>query len=903
MTRPLRLRVVLALAHRLIALLAPLAPSRVRARWTEEWHAEIDHAAERLAERRGRSIVLLSFAAGAIPDALGLRRLPRPQVPAAAAPRLIGVSQDLRRALRGLAHTPGFTLTVVLSLGLGLAANTAAFAFLSTTLFPGLPGAADSDRLVRVRLESRCAGDEQCNRPTTFEDLRVLRDGLGGLSGLAGASRTSMAIGARGQAAMIRGALVSANYFEVLGVALPLGRGFTPEEERPANAAVAVIGHGMWQRMFGGDPSALGDFITVGGHAVRVVGVASSAFGVASRWGMQPIEVWLPWGFAPTIGADRPSTGLRAGLVFDIDAIGRIDSSTSLELVRAQAPAAAARVAATRADGTTHIALAVTPYGATNLPGAALDIAGTLLVPVIVLAIACINAANLLLVRGQQRARDIAVRLAIGASRGRIAREVLIESLLLALLSGGVAVAIGVVGIRAVESLVPMTLRIDGSTIALTFVTAIVSVIAFGVVPALRASRTAPGVALASRSGTPSRSRTRQILVGAQVALSVALLAVGTQTTSAVAALSRITGADDPARLLIVTFDLSQFGMPTAAMESFYDRVAQRVKQLPGVKDVGVAPPGAVWNLPGAGLSAMKIWPPDTSPGAGRGHIGGYAGGDLFETIGLRLLQGRRFEPADRGGVPRVVIVSRAAAQRYFGGHAIGRIMRVSAIGRTYEQGHDVAIVGVVESPRDPNYVRRPNAEAAVVFLPAPLEPAPALALYVRALDDPAPLLSAIRTQVDAVDSRVPFARTATLASSLYERETEGRLVAQALAALGVIALVLATGGLYGAVSFIVSSRRREVGVRLALGAVPRAIVIMMVTAGLRPALAGGAAGGIVALIGSALLRASMFGIPAIDPVALVVPTALLVGAVLAASIVPARRAARVDPLVVLREE
>ena len=290
----------------------------------------------------------------------------------------------------------------------------------------------------------------------------MLRDGLGGLSGLAGASRTSMAIGARGQAAMVRGALVSANYFEVLGVAVPLGRGFTPDEERPANAAVAVIGHGMWQRMFAGDPSALGDFITVGGHAVRIVGVASSTFGVPARWGMQPIEVWLPWGFAPTIGADRPSTGLRAGLVFDIDAIGRIDSSASLELVQAQAPAAAARVAATRADGTHTHRTRRDPVRRENLPGAALDIAGTLLVPVIVLAIACINAANLLLVRGQQRTRDIAVRLAIGASRGRIAREVLIESLLLALLSGGVAVAIGVVSIRAVESLVPLPLRIDG---------------------------------------------------------------------------------------------------------------------------------------------------------------------------------------------------------------------------------------------------------------------------------------------------------------------------------------------------------------------------------------------------------------------------------------------------------
>jgi len=230
-------------------------------------------------------------------------------------------------------------------------------------------------------------------------------------------------------------------------------------------------------------------------------------------------------------------------------------------------------------------------------------------------------------------------------------------------------------------------------------------------------------------------------------------------------------------------------------------------------------------------------------------------------------------------------------------------VLRIAASDQNYDGGHDAVIVGVVESTRDPNYVRTPDAALTTVFLPSRLEPTPALSLYVRTIGDPAPLVAAIRAQVEAVDTRVPIAGLTTLESNRYERSTEERLVSQGLATLGVVALVLATGGLYGAVSFIVSSRRREVGVRMALGAAPRGIMTMMLIAGLRMALAGAALGAVLALIASGVLRASMYGIPTIDPAALVLPSVLLTGAVLAASLMPARRAARVDPLVVLREE
>jgi putative ABC transport system permease protein len=911
MTAPRR-SLISAVAHHAIDLLGLIVRRSLRARWIEEWHGELDHAVRRLEGRRAAALALLSFAAGAIPDAILSHRLPRSRPVPRAGARLIGVTQDVRRAVRSVAHAPGFTATVVLSLGLGLAANTAAYAFLQATLFPGLPGAANPDRLVRVSLDQRCGGGYRCMMTTTFDDLGVLREGLHGLSGLAGSTRLSLAAGVRGQALSMNGALVSANYFDVLGVQTPLGRGFLADEDQPANAAVAVIAYGLWQRLFAGDRAALGEFITVGGHAVRIVGVASPEFVGRAGWATQPTEVWLPSGFAGTIGVDRERDVRHTGLVTQLLFVGRLDQSWSLETLRTQAPVAAARVAASRAVPATDITVSAVQYGVKDRSGIALDIAGVLIVPAIVLLIACINASNLLLVRGQQRARDIAVRLAIGASRWRIAREILAECVVLALLSGAVAVAFGYWGLRAVEAFTQLPLGIDGRTVMLTFITALVSVLGFGFAPAFRVSRLAPGAALASRSAhSTSRGRMREVLVGAQVALSIGLLAVGTQSISAVTALADITGAADPGRLLIVSFDLSQFGMPAPAMDDFYDRVAERVRQMPGVARVGIAPNNGLWRMTNGSFDGVNMWP-SGAPGGwpagapfshGRTLKGGYVGGEVFESIGLRLLEGRGFEPADRVGRPRVAIVSRATAQYYFDGHALGQLMRIAAPGQKYEASHDVLIVGVVESARDPNYMRTPDAAMPAIYLPGRLEPTPALSMYVRTIGDPAPLVAAIRAQVDAVDPRVPIVSSTTLAGNRYERSTEERLVSQGLATLGVIALLLATGGLYGAVSFIVSSRRREVGVRMALGAAPRGIMTMMLIAGLRMALAGAALGAAIAVITSGVVRASMYGIPTIDAAALLLPSALLTGAVVAASLMPARRAARVDPLVVLREE
>lgn len=894
------IRLVLSLARVLLAVLRPAVPPPLRERWREEWLAEIDHAGTQFQHRRWGAARLSKFVWGTVSDAARLRRLPRAPAVRERTPAFESIGQDLRQAARGLAAAPTFTLTVVGSLALGLAANTAAFAFLESALFPGLPGASESRRLMSISLERRCH-DHRCAMRSSFADLPILREAIPGLTGVTASARLTFPVRARNQAVSVGGALVSANYFDVLGVKVPLGRGFNAAEDAPANGTVAVIGATLWGRVFASDPSVLGEFISVAGHQVRIVGVASDEFGGPPRLGMPAAEIWLPFGMAPLLGVSAPQTG---GTSVDVDLgyIGRLAAAASREEVALQAQAAAARIDEAHPEPRKGALLAaVRPVGAKDPSGLLIDVALILIVPLVVLVIACINAANLLLVRGHQRSRDIAVRLALGASRWRIVRELLIECLLLSLFSAALTIPLVYGAVRGVESLVPLPLRVDLSTIAFAVATAVASVLVFGLVPALRLSAARPGPSLAGRDNTgSSRSRVRRGLVVAQVALSLGLLATGSQLINAVALRAGMTAASDPKRLLLVSFDLTQFRLPSATIGEFYDAILERVRQIPGVERAGLAVAETFRGVPGSGLT---MWLPGTGADDGRYILGGYAGGDLFSAIGLRLLQGRGFEPADRTAMPRVAVISRAAAQWHFGGEALGRVIRIAPAGRKSDAAHEVQIVGVIESARDPIYVRTPDAAIPFLYLPSRLGDEPALTLYVRAADSPFALLPAIRQAVDSVDPRVPFVSTETLADRRFKNQTEERLAAQGLTALGILALALAAGGLYGMVGYIVSIRRREVGVRMALGANPLGIVRLMLAYGLSLAAIGAAVGGGLALLVSAWLRSSMPGIPPLNAIAVLVPAALLGVTMLVASFIPARRAARVDPLIVLRQE
>jgi predicted permease len=462
--------------------------------------------------------------------------------------------------------------------------------------------------------------------------------------------------------------------------------------------------------------------------------------------------------------------------------------------------------------------------------------------------------------------------------------------------------------VTILERFMPVPFDVDGRVAAFAVLVSCASVFVFGLAPAVRLASASDRTTLSSsRAGeTPRQSRMRRALVTVQVALCIGLLATGAQLITGVRQLTGVTGVDNPSRLLMVSFDLSQLNAPPGRAENFYSGLLERVERLPGVEHAGVGGTGAVWT-DGRGKTygnSTVTWPPGEKPERGWVWIGGYAGGDLIEAVGLRLVAGRLFTPADRTGAPRVAIVNQTAAKRHFNGAAVGRVIRVAPRGGTWATGRDVEIVGVIDPALDPGYASNPDDPTVeAIYLPERLQHEPALTLYVRTAEGAPPILAAIQRAAASVDPAVPIVDSATLAEHQLEQQVEMRVAAQGVTVLGVVGLALAAGGIYGMVAFLAASKRREIGVRMALGARPHGILRLMLMQGLMTALVGAVAGGAIAVAVSVLVRAQMYGVPPVDVLALAATTLLLGAVVLVASLIPARAASRVDPLVVLREE
>ena len=899
------MRIALALIH----VLRRAVPAAMRDRWSEEWEAEVRHAAGQFPDRRWRRLRVLAFAAGAVPDVIGLHRLPRTACPAEAPARrrvavdrgvwLGSVGQDVRHAARNLRGAPAFTATVVASLSLGIAVVTGAYAFINAALFPMLPGVTDQQDLIEIYMER-----------STLDEREALRKALPGVRVVASTMGRQLAVGVANQALSVRGMLVSANYFDVLGTRVQAGRDFHDTEDRPGNGAVVVLGAALSRRLFGeGNP--VGASMTVGGHPVEIAGVAEEGFRGTYVNVDADVDVFVAWGMADRLVTERANDFQRpdpAPGEYELTHIARLSAPGLVEAALDQARLIAPRLVTARIGAKYRPVTRARRLGWDDDENIAPQIAAILAVPGLVLLIGCINAATLILARGTRRGRDIAVRLALGASRWRIVRSLLAESLLLALIAGVVTLPVLFWTATAVERLTLAPFEFDVRVAIFAILLSCASVFVFGLMPAMRLATASHGAALgSSRAGeTPRRSRMRQALVAVQVALCIALLGTGAQLITGVRQLVAATGVDDPSRLLMVSFDLAQLNAPAARAEGFYSGLLERVERLPGVSRAGIGGTGAVWT-DGRGKSqnnAVVVWPPGEKPERGRVWIGGYAGGNLIEATGLSLVAGRLFTSADRTGTPRVAVVNQTAALRHFNGAAVGRVIRVAPRNTTYGASREVEIVGVIEAALDPGYVSNPeDPTVEAIYLPERLQHEPALTLYVRTREGAPPVLPDIQRAASSVDPSVPIVGSATLAQHQLKQQLELRVAAQGVTVLGMVGLALAAGGIYGMLAFIVASRRREIGVRMALGARPQTILQSMLAQGMRTAMIGAAAGGAAALGVSAVVRAQMYGVPPIDVFALAGTAAILLAAVLVASVIPARSASRVDPLVVLREE
>lgn len=880
----------------LLALVSLIVPRHARLRWREEWLAEMQHG--------GRRMI-----AGALPDAWALRTVLRQASKMARRPGAFhGVDQDVRYAVRSLIAAPSFSLCVLGSLIAGIAVTATAFLFLNAVLFRPLPAVVDQHRLVVLDLRRGCGWPGCSIASSTVEDYRDLREGMTLLEDeLAAVATALLAVGINGQPHSMRASLVSENYMRVLGVQPVLGRDFRRADGSAPEHAV-IVGHGLWLREFGGDRAVLGRYVALASGPAQIIGVAPPDFagGSGNELGTRDqgaVEIWVPLWLADQVSAPlaRTPAGKPRSPERHFRYFGRLRPGVEQEQVGAQAQVVAAQIAAhrPREGGGAWVNVG----GVTMIrPSAAVPILISVLgVPAIVLLIACLNAANLLVARGASRSTELSVRLALGATRWRVVRQLLVESVLLSV----AAAAASLILARWLATLVPAALDVpmpvDHRVLAFTAGLAIATAIGFSLLPALRLAAADPAVAVGSTRAPRARSRGRRALVVAQVALSLGLLATGTQLITFVQAEAPTAGVASD-KLVLASFDVKQLAMNQAEGETFYRELLHHVAANREIEAAGLARKNILWTFgQGKGASPIVVWRPDEGPRDGHLYLGGYVGGNFFGATGLRILEGRPFTAEDATGSPRVAMVNRPLADSLFDGTPVlGRLVRVAARGQPYEAAHDVTIVGIVEAAREPSYSSDPVPSA---YVPAPLEAEPALTLYVRARSSGAAAADAIRRALKDVDPRLPALEISTLESIAGRQMRLGILAARGVSILGLLALALAAAGLYAVMSYLVHLRSREIGIRLAVGA-DRGDVLRLVLREASGLIAMGSAIGLLGAFVITKIEESEFrGIAGLDLTAFVLSTSVLALAMLLAAAVPARRAARIDPITVLRTE
>lgn len=805
--------------------------------------------------------------------------------------------QDFRYAFRAFARQPALTLIAVLSLGLGIGATATVFTWLQGFVFNPLPAIPEAGRLVVANTRAPDGTPWSVSWPD-FEDWR------------AGARTVDLAawemtqLGLRegsGPTERAWGMLVSGNYFEDLKVGATLGRILSMDDERN-RAPVAVLGHGYWQRHFASDSSVLGRSITLNGAAFTIVGVAAPRFG-GTYIGLS-LNLYLPITTRPLLAPDGAQL-LRDRQHRSLGVVGRLEPGATASQASADLDRLARR--AGKAGGLAEpLGAVVQRHSDVDAPGAMRPVLLALLaLASLVLLIACANVASLLLARAIARRREVAVRLAMGASRARLVRQLLTESVALAALAGLFGVALSFWGRDAMLALLPavpypvgLDFRLDGRVLVFaTAVTAAAAVI-FGLVPALQASRPdlVPALKDEIGEGRGRRGRMQSALVVAQVALSlVTLVSAGLFVRSLDAYRSVDTGMHGTDRVLLVGTDMRLTGIASDSLQvTMVRRLLEGIRALRGVEAVAVARavvlgPGPVASLP------MRIEGYAPAPNENMNISQNVVSGDYFRATGIGVLEGRDISDADVAGNAPVAVVNDAFVRKYLAGRsAIGA--RVNATG---DEG--LTIVGVVATSKYDDYTEapRPMVFRAYSARSAP----PAFTVHVRASGEPLALTTAIRGVFGEVSASLPFLDPRIMAEFNTIPYFPQKVGAIMLAAIGSLALLLAAIGIYGVMSYTVSRRTREIGVRIALGAGRRDVVGLIVTRSVRLTGLGILIGGVAALGVGQVLKSQLYGISPSDPLTFAGITLLLGLIALLASWLPASRAAAVNPLVALRHD
>ena len=883
-----------------------IRPSRVvwllrnllhRDKLERELDAELRAYADLLAEEQVRAGVTPDAARRAAELEVGGRE----QVKEAVRDVLAGASLDLlvrdvKYGWRSLRRNSGFTAAAVLALALGIGATTAIMSVVNSVLLRPL-SYAEPDRLVVLS-----HGGAGSVAPANFDDWRRQSHAFADVSA---AEYWTPTLGGASEPEGINALHVTSRMFPMLGIQPLLGRFFTEDEDQPGRSAVVVIGYGLWQRRFGGDPNIVGRRVGLDGVEYTIVGVMPRQFQFAPFWATHA-ELWAPLALGPRL-VDRNGSSLRI--------FARLRDGVSLAQARGDLRAVAERLERQFPGSNRNVT--ATPL---------MDlVVGDLRTPLVmlfvavgfVLLISCANVAHMLLARAAARHRELAVRCALGASRGRVMRQLLIESLVLGILGGAVGLVLAYWGVHALAAAAPgflpraSTISLDGPVLLATIILTGLTAVGFGLLPAWRASAVDLAQAFkdGGRGSSGGRGRLRSVLVGSEISLALLLLVGAGLLARSFVALRRVDPGFDPRGVMTMTLSITGTREAEPGVRTgFYQDVLARVLALPNVSAAGminhIPIAGDNWGLPFSVEGRAKPRPGESPSAIYRVTLPGY-----FGAMRIPLRRGRDFTDADNTSAPAVVIINERMANSLWPG--------IDPIGRriSFDDSSWVTVVGVAK-----------NVVTSALAAPAEMElylPYLQQLGYLRdmkkhhtyfslvaraqcgadAACDAAALLKPIAAIVHSIDRNIPVGDPTTMTDALESATADTRFYVILLGVFAGVALTLAGLGIFGVIHYLVAQRTREIGIRVALGAEPGRVVRLVVGEGMRVALSGAAVGIVGALLLTRLIAGMLYGIGATDGVTFVVTLGLLLAVAATASYVPARQATRIDPLRALRAD
>ena len=809
---------------------------------------------------------------------------------------LENLGKDVRYGFRMLRKSPSFTFFAVAVLALGIAANSAIFSIADAVLIRPLPY-TDANQLVIVWEDASAYGfPKDTPAPGNFSDWKsrnqvfsdVAATSFGGSFNLIGA----------GTPEKLTGRSVTANLLSVLGATPELGRDFRPEDDVPGATPVAILSHGLWLRRFGGDPQILGKEILLNYEKCTVIGVMKRGFQFPDR----EAELWTPARFTKAELANHGSHFLEV--------VARLKPGVSLKSANADLAVIAKEMEKEHPDSNAKVGAFAVPLReefAGDVRPAILMLVGAVC---FVLLIACANVANLLLSRATARRREMAMRLALGATRSRIVQQMLTESVLLAMFAGIAGLLLSIWGTRFLATLIPGGIApltgtgVDGRVLLFTLVVTLATGVLFGIIPASRVSHFHLTPSLkqgGGQSGVGSGGqRLRDALVICEVALAIVLLAGGALMIRSLQNLYHLDPGFRADHVLVAHTPLPEQKYKLFAQRSaFYDRVIANVERLPGVVAAGYTTWIPLTN-PGGAMGITVEGKPEPPPGQMLIPNVRMISKDYITALRMKLIDGRLFEQSDDFGKPLVALINQTMARNYWPGeNAIGRQFK---IGRYSENNPWITVVGIVGDVHQAGLDLPPRAEMYLPYQQQDKGYDPEF-LAVRTSGDPMALAEVVRQQVWAVDKEQPVAGVMPLEDLVDDNLSARRMQASLLSGFAGLALLLVTLGIYAVLSFAVTQRTQEIGVRVAMGAQPRDVLRMIFSQGFKLFMIGAAIGLAAAFALSSALVHLLFGVSAYDPASFATVTILLASVALLACYVPARRATRVDPLIALRYE